>query len=549
MREEVFITGHRNPDTDSICAAISYAELKNRKGEYYAIPVRLGELNQETRFVLNYFGIEAPKFKDTIKPQVEDLSIDSAYCVSKDISLNKALRVIQNNNINNVTVVDEEGILVGIVSLSNITKCYMEIWDDGILGRSNTSLENIVEVLSGKLIYKPENVREFGNISVYAMEAGDKRATIDEKDLVIVGNRVDAQEDAVKKNISVLVVAGGAEVDKKVLELAKKHNVTIISTEYNSYMSARLLPQSVPISHVMTTEELVCFHKDDFVEDVKTIMGKSRYRTYPVLDHKNKVIGSISRYHLISNKRKQLILVDHNEKNQSIPDIDVAEIKEIIDHHRVANIATTGPIYFRNEPVGSTCTIISRIYFELGIRPSKQVAGLICAAIISDTLLFRSPTTTEIDKIMLERMSKIAGIDPEKFAMEMFKAGTSLENKKPQDLLKADVKLFTIDDEKVRVGQAFTMDLENISSIKKPLIDRMEEMRQDYQEDLFIFILTDIFEERSEIIVTGKYEEQIAAAFEGKVCEHSFMAPGVLSRKKQVIPKVTQAITRAKNEQ
>lgn len=548
MKEEVFITGHRNPDSDSICAALAYAELKNRKGEYNAIPVRLGELNQETKFILNYFGVEAPKFKDTIKPQVEDLYIDNVYCVSKEISLNKALRLIQNNNINNVTVVDEDEVLVGIVSLSNITKCYMEIWDDGILGRSKTSLENIVEVLSGELIYEPKKRRGFGNICVYAMAAGEVGETIQERDLVIVGSRVDAQKDAIERKISVLVIAGGAKVEDEVLELAKKNDVIVISTEYNSYMSARLIPQSVPISHVMTTDDLVYFHKDDFIEDVKSIMGKSRYRTYPVLDHKNKVVGSISRYHLISNKKKQLILVDHNEKNQSIPDIEVAEIKEIIDHHRVANISTTGPVYFRNEPVGSTCTIISRIYFEHGIRPSKKVAGILCAAIISDTLLFKSPTTTDMDRIMLERMAKIAGIDIEKFAMEMFKAGTSLENKKPEDLLTADVKLFTIEDEKVRVGQAFTMDLDNISSIKNSLLERMEEMRKDYGEDIFVFVLTDIFEEKSEILVAGEYANEIADAFDGEVKENSFIAPGVLSRKKQVIPKITQALSKIKSE-
>lgn len=548
MREEVFITGHRNPDSDSICSAIAYAELKNKRGEYDAIPIRLGELNQETKFILKYFGVEAPLYKDTIKPQVGDLALDSAYSVSKEISLNKALNLIQDNNINSLIVVDEEETLIGIVSLSNITKSYMDIWDDGILGRSNTTLENIVEVLSAELIHRPENTRNFGNISVYAMEAGDVEEKIHEGDIVIVGNRTEAQNDAIKRNISVLIITGGEKPVDDTIELAKEHGVALISTEFNSYMTARLLPQSIPVSYVMTTEDLVYFHEDEYVEYVKDIMGKSRYRSYPIVDHQNKVVGSISRYHLISNKKKQLILVDHNEKNQSIPDLEVAEIKEIIDHHRVANISTTGPIYFRNEPVGSTATIVSRIYLEHGIRPSKKIAGILSAAIISDTLLFRSPTTTETDKIMLDRMSKIAGIDVDKFSMEMFKAGTSLENKKPEDLLTSDVKLFTIENEKVRIGQTFTMDLENIEFIKKPLIERMEEMRNDYEEDIFVFVLTDIFEETSEILVSGKYAQEIASAFGGEIVNNSFIAPGVLSRKKQVVPKVTQAISKAKAE-
>lgn len=544
--EEIYVTGHRNPDTDSVCAAIAYAELKNKIGEYKAIPVRLGELNQETKFVLNYFDVDAPKVKDTIKPKIEDIEIDAPHCVAPDISLNKALRIIQANNLSNLITVDGDDKLLGVASLSNITNCYMEIWDDGLLGRSNASLENIVEVLVGKLIYKPENRREFGNICIYAMEAGDAGDKISAGDLVVVGNRIDAQKDAIKRNISVLIIAGGAEIEDEILEMAKENEVAIISTSYNSYMSARVLTQAVPISYVMSKGKLVYFHRDDSVEDVKVAMAQSRYRSYPVVNHHNQVVGAISRYHLFSNPKKKLILVDHNEKNQSIPDIESAEIKEIIDHHRVANISTTGPVYFRNEPVGSTCTIISKIYFEHGIRPSKKVAGILCAAIISDTLLFRSPTTTELDRLMLDRMSKIAGIDTESFAMDMFKAGTSLENKKPQDLLEADVKTFSIEDMKVRVGQAFTMDLENIGSIKPALIKRMEEKRKDYGEDMFVFMLTDIFKETSEIIVVGGNPEIVAEAFDAEYSDGSFIAPGVLSRKKQVIPNLTKAISKIK---
>lgn len=547
MREQVYITGHRNPDTDSICAAIGYAELKNKRGEIDAIPVRLGELNQETRFVLDYFNVEAPRFVDTMKPQVEDLFLDQAYCVAPYISLNKALDLIQDNHLNNIPVVDEEESLIGIVSLSNLTRCYTEVWDDRILGRADTPIDNIIGVLSAEIINLPKKPREYnGRMLVSAMDP-KKCTEIEENDLVIVGDREDAQEEAIDRNVSLLILSGGDVLCDRLVEKAKANNVTVISTSYNTFMTTRLLPQAVPVSYVMTKDNLVAFYLDDYVEDIRNIMADTRYRSYPVLNHQNKVIGSISRFHLISNKKKKLILVDHNERNQSVADIEEADIIEIIDHHRVANVATSGPIYFRNLPVGSTCTIISMMFFEQGLRPTKKVAGLLCAAIISDTLLFRSPTSTDLDRRILHRMAKIANIDVDDFAMKMFKAGTSLENKKPSDILKGDVKRFTIEGEQVRVAQVFTMDLESLEMIKDNLIIRMEELLKEQNEDVFVLMMTDIFKETSEIIVVGGFEDAIASEFGETLEDKSFLSQGTLSRKKQVIPKINAAISKSKN--
>lgn len=547
MREQVYITGHRNPDTDSICAAIAYAELKNKREDINAVPVRLGEINQETRFVLDQFNVEAPVFVDTMKPQVDDLFLDQAYCVAPYISLNKALDLIQDNHLNNIPVVDEEENLIGIVSLSNLTRCYTEVWDDKILGRANTPIDNIVGVLSAEILNLPKNQRPYiGRMIVLAMDPA-KCTEIEENDLVIVGDRDDAKAHAIDKKVSLLILSGGDKLNDELTKKAKENNVTVISTSYNSFMSARLLPQAVPISYVMTDDNLVAFHLDDYVEDIRNIMADTRYRSYPVLNHQNKVIGSISRFHLISNKKKKLILVDHNERNQSVADIEEADIIEIIDHHRVADVATTGPVFFRNLPVGSTCTIISMMFFEQGLRPTKKVAGLLCAAIISDTLLFRSPTSTDIDRRILHRMAKIANIDVEDFAMKMFKAGTSLENKKPSDILKGDVKRFTIDDEQVRVAQVFTMDLESLEVIKDKLIIRMEELLTEQNEDVFVLMMTDIFKETSEIIVVGGFEDAIAHEFGEKLVDRSFLSKGTLSRKKQVIPKINAAISKSKN--
>lgn len=548
-KETVFITGHRNPDSDSICAAIAYADLKNRRGKVEAIPIRLGEINRETKFILDYFEVEEPILKETMKPQVSDLNIDPPYKISKTTTMNKALNIIQNEDISNLQVVDEKDQLLGIVTLSNLTEGYMDIWDDNILGRSGTPIENIVEVLRGEIEYQPENPREFnGRMTVYAMEPEAVADNIQENDIVILGNRENAQRDAIERKVSVLILTIGSEISKENLELARKNNVIVISTELDTFLAARLLPLAVPVEYVMTKKDLVKFKVDDYVDDIRVVMGNTRYRSYPIVDNRNEVMGSIARYHLISNKKKPLILVDHNERNQSVPDIESAEIIEIIDHHRVANIATSQPIFFRNVPVGSTSTIISQMFFEQGVSPSKEIAGILCGAIISDTLLLRSPTATDTDKRMLERMGKIAGIDIEKFAMEMFKAGTSLEGKDSEDLLSEDMKQFEIEEEAIRISQVFTMDLESLEKRKKDLVRTMEFDLDRYNLSTYVLVFTDIIRESSEIMVVGLFDEDIAKAFGKILDDQSFSAEGILSRKKQVVPTITQAITKAKSE-
>lgn len=543
MRDKYYVTGHKNPDTDSICAAIAYAELKRKKTGFDVEAIRLGELNQETKFVLNYFGVKPPRLKESIKSQVKDLEMDKSYCVSESVSLYKALQLIQENGVNSLPVTDQNENLVGIVSLSNITMCYMDVWDDSILGRSNTPFQNIIEVLSAKYIYEPNETRALdGKITVYAMSPSQIGDKIVKGDIIILGDRKDAQLDAMDREVSLIIVTGGFEVDEEVIEKAKKTNTTIISTNYNTFMTGRLLPQAVPLSHVMSCKDLVTFNLEDTVDDAKKIMAMSRFRSYPVLDNRRKVVGSIGRFHLISSDKKQLILVDHNEKNQSIDDIEYAVIREIIDHHRVANIATDEPVYFRNEPVGSTCTIVAEMYYEAGIMPSKEIAGILSAAIISDTLLFKSPTATETDKRILERLSKITGLNHEEFAMEMFREGTKLENKSMDDLVNGDVKKFVVNDEPIRVCQIFTMNLDGLSSIEEGLKSKMEEVREKNGESTFVMMLTDIFKELSEVIIVGEHIESIKDAFGDTSDSNSFKVPGLLSRKKQLIPTITNAI-------
>ncbi|SDZ31997.1 manganese-dependent inorganic pyrophosphatase [Proteiniborus ethanoligenes] len=546
MKETIYITGHKNPDSDSICSALAYAEYKNTNGDVNAIPVRLGEINRETKFILDYFGISEPILLETVRLSVEDLSFDKIAPIRPDISLRMALELMKKNNLNSLPIIDENELLAGIVTISDIMESYIEVWDNGILGKSGTSIDNIIDTLSAKSVLIPNTMKPFkGKICVLAMETKSMSEYIEENDIAICGDRKDVQKLAINKKISLMIVTGNAKVDEEIISLAKEKNITIISTPYDTFTTSRLITQSVPLSHVMTTDNIIAFNLDDLVDNVKEQMAQTRYRSYPVIDddNNNKVVGLISRYHLISSMKKKVILVDHNERSQSVDGLEECEILEIIDHHRVADVFTGTPIYFRNEPVGSTSTIIASIMFENGRRPSKKMAGILAAAIISDTLLFRSPTSTNTDKIILERLARIADLDVEKFATEMFKAGTSLVGKTPQELLSQDFKTFTIDENKIGIAQVYTMDPDSLKDMKKDLIILMEERAKEHDYSIFILMLTDIFKEASEMIIVGHNKELVAKAFGKTLVSNSFYAPDVLSRKKQVVPPITNILT------
>lgn len=544
MKEKVYVTGHKNPDTDSICAAISYAELKNKIGEINAIPIRIGELNQETRFVLDRWGFEAPPFISTLKQTVKDLELDEAFTVTKNISINKAARFLQEQAMQTLPVVDDNEALEGIVTLSNLTKSYMEVWDDKIIWRANTSIDNIIDVIAANIVHLPIKLKPYdGRIVVYVSEV-DEKGHVAQGDIVVSGNRKEVQLEAINRGAAIIILSSSAEMSPEVLERAKESNVTVLSTKYNSYMVARLLPQSIPISYVMTKDNLISFYPDDFIEYVEKEVRGTRIRNFPVIDHNGRVISNLSRSHLMVEGKKKVILVDHNERNQSIDDFDSVEIVEIIDHHRVANIITNNPIYFRNLPVGSSNTIIAMMYFEQGITPSKNMAGLMASAIISDTLLFRSPTTTETDKQILMRLARIADIDVEAYSMEMFSAGTSLKGKKPEDILNTDCKVFNINDNKVKVAQTFTTNLGDLGEIEDKVKVKMNEIQKFNQDDVFCLLMTDIFAEKSKVLIAGKYGEEIAKEFGAVFDPKGFIVDGLLSRKKQFIPTISAAISK-----
>ena len=544
MKDVIYVTGHKNPDSDSICAAFSYAEFKNKTGKLPAIPVRLGNVSQETQYILDYFGVEAPQLLKTVKLKVEDLEFDKITPVSPEISLKTAWPIMRDKNIKTLPVADENDHLLGVLAVSNLTSCYMDIWDNRILAKSNTSFENIVDTLSAKEIYVNTERKTFpGKIVVSAMKPESMKDHIEAGDIAIVGDREEVQDALLDLNISLLIITGSHTPTNKVIEKATKSNISVITTPHDSFTASRLIVQSIPVGYVMIKDKLVTFSTDELVEDVKKVMIDTRYRSYPVISENGKVLGTVSRYHLISNYKKKIIQVDHNERSQSVDGLEEAEILEIIDHHRVADIQTSGPLYFRSEPIGSTSTIVGKCFFENGIRPSKQAAGLLCGAIISDTLLFRSPTCTPQDKSICLKLAEIAGINVEEFAKEMFKAGTSLKGKTVEQIFNQDFKPFGIEDTRVGIAQVNTMDIEGFMPLKDEMLAYMNTKAKEANLDMVLLLLTDILNEGSQILVAGDRPEIVEKAFNVKLEDSTAFLDGVLSRKKQVVPPITAAVS------
>lgn len=542
MADVIYITGHKNPDTDSICSTIAYAELKKKLGISVA-PVRIGDINRETAFVLDYFKIEAPSYMESIKTQVSDLNMDEISPVSEDVSIKTAWSLMQKNNVKVLPIADDKERLLGIVTLSDITGNYMNAVESNDLPTA-TPLRNILDSLNARLISGSEE--EFcssGKIVIAAMAPDSLENYIDKGDIVLVGDRGDAQAKAVDIGAGCIILTCDGQIDNEVIEQAKRKKCIVMETSYDTFAAARLINQSIPVRMIMTLQkDMVCFNIHDYVDSIKDRMLETRYRSYPVVDNNGCIKGFISRYHLISQKRKKIILLDHNEKAQTVEGIEQAEIMEIIDHHRLGDIQTAYPLYFRNETVGSTSTLIANMYFEHGIKPSKGIAGILCAAILSDTVKFKSPTSTYTDISMASKLAKIAEINIDEFATEMFRAGFALAGMSPAEILNYDFKEYVINDSKIGIGQIIIYDPETWQELGDGLTDYMSKAVKTDGYSLLVLMVTDIINEGSYLVFAGDNGELIGRAFGEETEGNSVYLKGVISRKKQVVPSLIAAI-------
>ncbi|WP_058486047.1 putative manganese-dependent inorganic diphosphatase [Defluviitalea phaphyphila] len=539
MNKTIFVFGHLNPDTDSICSAIAYANLKKELGYKNVQAARLGKINKETTYALNYFKVEPPKLLDNVEPQVMDLNFYSTDVVHKEEPIKTVWELMKKSKRSMFPVVNEENRLNGIVSITDIARTYMEFEDETAINNNKTKFSNLLNVLEGEIIYGnyPYEYIE-GNIYTDSTLEEDKK--LKKGDIVITGNFKKLNKAVIKSGAGCVIVAGG-EISDKLYKMGKEVNCAIIKVPHSFFKTIKLINQSIPVSYIMKKHNLIYFQMDDYVYEIKEIMQSSRYRNFPVVDSQGRVKGIISRRHLVDINRKQVILVDHNERGQSIKGLEKADILEIIDHHRVADIYTMSPLYFRAEPLGCTATIISKMYRENNITPTKSMAGLMLSAILSDTLLFKSPTCTEEDKKEAEILAKLAEVDIKTYGMDLITAGTSLEGKTAEEIYYTDMKKFVFGKYNVAISQINTADFKGVFNLIKDIKKIMNKLCEVEKFDLALLMVTDIVLGGTELIVVGKRKELVVEAFGMNSKDESIFLPGVLSRKKQVVPKLMNA--------
>ena len=542
-KEKIYVIGHKNPDTDSICSAIAYADLRQKVTGQVHEAKRAGHVNDETAYVLERFGVEAPKLLTDVRLQVRDLDIHEMPGLKPNASIRDTWERMRQEQAKTLPIVKDDE-LVGVVSTGDIAKSYMDVYDSEILSKARTQYRNIIKTLDGTMITGNEHGYFMrGKVAIGASSPNLMEEFIEKDDLVILGDREEAQACAVNIDASCMVICKNAVVSQELIQKAKEQSIVIIQTPYDTFTTARLINQSIPVKFYMTSGPLTMFRMNDYVDDIKDIMAKKRFRDFPILDRHGRFKGFISRRRFLGASKKKVILVDHNERSQAVDGIEEAEIIEIIDHHRLGDIETVSPITFRNQPVGCTATIINQMYEENEIEVPREIAGLLCGAIISDTLLFRSPTCTPLDEKTAKKLAKIADIDLEQMAQEMFNAGSNLKGKSAEDICFQDFKQFTVNDTIFGVGQITSMSKEELAAIRDMMTEHLPKVLEAHNLNMIYFMLTDILAESTELLCVGTGARGIAlSAFDLPDNAKSLMLKGVVSRKKQLIPVLVETM-------
>ena len=541
---KVVVIGHRNPDTDSICSAIAYAELKNKTSSLVCEARRAGRMNQETEFVLKRFGVAPPRMCTDVNPKIRDVDYREMPGIPGSTSLRKAWEIMRDQKIDTLPITSADNELEGIITVKDIATANMDVFDTGVLATSRTTYKNILETLGGTMVVGNENaVCTTGHIKIGTATPEMLENNVEKGDIVILTNRYESQLCAIEKEASLLIICNGAKVGRTIQRIAEETGVAIMTAPCDTYAAGKLMSQCAPISYYMTRDDIMKFTLVTPVADVTRVMAKVRHRYFPILDEDGKYCGMVSRRNIIALRKRRIILVDHNEATQAVEGFDQAEILEIIDHHRIGSLETSGPVYFRNQPVGCTATIITQMYDENGVEIRPQIAGLLLAAILSDTLVFRSPTCTPVDVSAANRLAKIAGVEIDAFASEMFEAGEKLDGKTPEEVFLQDFKVFMCGDVRFGVAQGSYMTRKNLKAAQQLLTPYLPEAcGKQNVEDLYM-LLTDVPKEESVVICTGRHaDEMLRSGFEKEPEEDgSWVLPGVVSRKKQFIPALMSA--------
>ncbi len=541
QEKEVIVIGHKNPDTDSICSAIAYANLKQKMTGKRYTPKRAGEVSKETAFALSYFGVEAPAFLSNVRTRVSDMEIKEVPAVNGKISIKQAYSLMKENDASTLCITNEDGAPEGLITISNIAASDMDVYDNRIVSKAKTPYENIVKVLEARVICgDTDGCFEKGRVTIAANTPEMMVDYVAENDIVIIGNRFESQFFSVEIGASCIVLCTNAEPNETIVERAKKKGCIILSSPYDSYTVARLINQSMPVDFFMTAHHILSFSLYDYTDDVKEVMAKERHRYFPVLDEHGRYIGQISKRSFLATEKKQVILVDHNERNQAVEGVESADILEIIDHHRLGGLESINPVFFRNQPLGCTATIIYQMYRENQIEIEKHIAGLLCSAILSDTLMFRSPTCTEVDRAAAQTLAKIAEIDIPQYAQEMFEAGSDLSSRSIEEIFYQDYKTFSTAGVSFGVGQITSVSDSSLRSLVPSLQEFMKEKQSKDPSTMLFFMLTNIIEESTIVLCSGLHAEEILKQSNHieQIPQEGLLVPGMVSRKKQFLPSI-----------
>ena len=542
--KEIYVVGHRNPDTDSVCSAIAYSHFKKLVDpEHEYVPYRAGQLNEETQYVLKKCGVNPPPLLQDLRPQVADLEVRPTTTVKASLSIKKAWNLMREEHVGTLPVLKNKK-LEGIITTTDIAMSYMDLYDTDILEESQTTYKQIAETLDGRLVIASEKRTVVSGKVLTAVATPDIiEESVEPGDIVILGNRYEAQLCAIEMGAGCLVICEKAPVSITISRMAQEYGCTIISSPHDAFLVSRMIYQSIPVGHVMNRDKLVTFTLEDYLDDVKKVMTEMRHRDFPVLDKHGNYVGTISRRSLLGAKQKKVIMVDHNEAKQAVAGIRDAEILEIIDHHRLGSVETISPVYFHNQPVGCTSTIIYNMYRDYKVEIDRTTAALMCSAIISDTLLFKSPTCTPTDVEAGEALAKIAGISLKEYAHEMFFAGSNLSEKTAKELFSGDYKKFSFGEVTFGIGQVSCIDADELAAVKKKIFSYMKEQYKSLGVDMLFFMLTDMILPGTEMLCVGSGAETLVEeAFDVRPEDGTYMLPGVVSRKKQVVPELMKAI-------
>ena len=542
---QIKVIGHRNPDTDSICSAIAYSRLKNIiDPEHPCKPCRAGLLNRETEFVLNHFNVPAPQLYTDVRSQIRDVDIRPVAGVDGEMSLRSAWTTMRDQEIDTLCVVDEEKNLKGIITVKDVATANMDVLDTYILAEAKTSYQNIIDTLGATVVVGDvEGKRVEGRIINGSGSPEQMERAISKGDIVIVGNRIESQLTALEMDAGCLVVCMDSKISRTICMLAEEKGCIILSTSTGTYVAGLMIRQAAPIRHYMVQKNLLYFNLNTSVEAATKRMASVRFRYFPILDNEGKYVGVVSRRNMMNLRKKQLILVDHNEKGQAVDGIEQAEVLEIIDHHRIGSLETEGPVYFRNVPVGCTCTIIYQLYQETGVEIEDSTAGLMLSAILSDTLMFRSPTCTPADEKAARALAQQLGLNLERYADAMFEAGGDVSGKTAEEVFNADYKIFNSKNIRFGIGQGSYMSEKNRKASQALIAPYLETALKNQDLDFIFYMFTDVVHSTTELMMVGRGAEVLVEkAFQAKVKDGMAVLPGVVSRKKQMVPALINAI-------